>query len=96
MIQRLIRKSVIDTLFKKKIVIIYGPRQSVKTTFVKDILSEFEENSNEKQKSGGATRVKYYSCDDKSVRDALIYEDYASLQRSIGNYDLHIWIIIYK
>ena len=81
MIQRLIRKSVIDTLFKKKIVIIYGPRQSGKTTLVKDILSEFEENTNEK-------KVKYYSCDDKSVRDALVYEDYVSLQRSIGNYDL--------
>lgn len=45
MIQRLIRKTVADSLFKGKVVIIYGPRQSGKTTLVQDILQEFEDTN---------------------------------------------------
>lgn len=82
MVQRFIKKVVEEKLFKGKVVIIYGPRQSGKTTLVKSIIDDFERK---KQK-----KVKYYSCDDKAVRDALTYEDYDSLQKNIGNYDLVI------
>jgi len=78
MIQRFIKKHVVDSLFKGKVVIVYGPRQSGKTTLVKSILTDF---SAEK-------RVKYYSCDDKTVRDALLAEDFTTLSRNIGDYDL--------
>jgi predicted AAA+ superfamily ATPase len=78
MLQRLIKKAVVASLFRGKIVIVYGPRQSGKTTLVKDILKDFESTK----------RVTYYSCDDKSVRDALSDEDFGSLTRAIGAYDL--------
>ncbi len=83
MIQRFIKKIVEKKLFKGKVVIIYGPRQSGKTTLVKSIIHDFENNNKQK-------KVRYYSCDDKVVREALVYEDYDSLQKSIGNYDLVI------
>ncbi len=78
MIQRLIKKHVVESLFKGKVIIVYGPRQSGKTTLVKIILSDFATGK----------KTKYYSCDDKSVRDALEAEDFTTLSRNIGDYDL--------
>ena len=46
MIQRFIKKNVVSALFKKKVVIVYGPRQAGKTTLVKEILADFEKTKN--------------------------------------------------
>jgi predicted AAA+ superfamily ATPase len=78
MIQRLIKSSVVESLFKGKVVIVYGPRQSGKTTLTQSILADFHTSK----------RVKYYSCDDKNVRDALAAEDFDTLKRNLGEYDL--------
>lgn len=54
-IQKLIKKS----LFKGKIVIIYGARQVGKTTLVKEIMKDYPKNS------------EYYNCDEIDIRQAL-------------------------
>jgi predicted AAA+ superfamily ATPase len=77
-IQRFIKKIVVNSLFKQKVIIVYGPRQAGKTTLVKDILQDFQTEKS----------VKYFSCDDRLVREALAAENYAELQRNIGTYDL--------
>jgi len=61
-IKRGIQKHIEDTLFKGKIIIIYGPRQVGKTTMVRDIIRDID---------GSA----YYSCDDPDIRAKLEYKN---------------------
>lgn len=49
MIQRFIKKVVEEKLFKGKVVIIYGPRQSGKTTLAKSIIDDFERKKQKKK-----------------------------------------------
>jgi len=79
MIQRLIQKIVEEHLFKQKVIIIYGPRQSGKTTLSKEILSKQEKNGR---------KVKYFYADEISVRNAFKDEDSIKLKNAIGNIDL--------
>ena len=65
MISRIIKNQIIQSLFKKKVVIVYGPRQVGKTTLVKEIMSLYE-------------NTQYVNCDDPIVRSELYN---VSLQR---------------
>lgn len=58
-IPRSIEKDVKKNLFKKKIIIIYGPRQAGKTTLVKKIVGELKKSS------------VYFNCDEGDIRDKL-------------------------
>ncbi len=59
MIKRKITDKISDFLFKGKILIIYGPRQTGKTTLVKHIIDTIPEKST------------YLNCDDKEIRVLL-------------------------
>jgi len=73
-IERKITKEVEKHLFQGKVIIIYGPRQSGKTTLAKQLLS----------KHNG----KYLSCDDIEVSRNLSPKNVKSLKEIIGNQKL--------
>ena len=75
---RIIKKSIKNHLFKKKIIILYGPRQVGKTTLVKELLEEF---NGEKL---------YISCDIPSRRALIIGPEPAILKQNFGNAKLVI------
>lgn len=58
-IKRTIQNAIKKSLFKGKVVIIYGSRQVGKTTLVKEILKNYPKNS------------EYYNCDEIDIRQAL-------------------------
>ncbi|HNU81771.1 MAG TPA: ATP-binding protein [bacterium] len=72
MINREITKNIQDFLFKGKIVIIYGPRQSGKTTLVKSIMSQYLND------------YVYLNCDEVDVRLALSNKTSTELRSFIG------------
>ncbi|MEK7166977.1 MAG: ATP-binding protein [Patescibacteria group bacterium] len=72
-IKRTIQKNIENSLFKNKIVIIYGPRQVGKTTLVKEILKKFSENSI------------YFNCDEPDIREALTEKTSTEIKTFIGN-----------
>jgi len=74
MIKRFIEKDFSDSFFKKKVLILYGPRQSGKTTLVKKIL----EKKNEPHL--------WLSCDEADVRDMLTETNRTSLKGIIGKH----------
>lgn len=65
-----------ESLFKGKIVIIYGARQVGKTTLVKEILKKYSESSS------------YFNCDEIDVRQALTDKTSTELKAFLGNYKL--------
>ncbi|RJQ32669.1 ATP-binding protein [Candidatus Parcubacteria bacterium] len=73
MIQRAIQKRVEDSLFKAKIIVIYGARQVGKTTLVKNIQSKYQENSS------------YLNCDEPDIRSALTEKTSTELKAFLGN-----------
>ena len=75
MISRHLYKAIKDACFKGKVVILYGPRQTGKTTLCKALLSEFSEGH-------------YLTCDEPDVRDALTNRSSTSLKQYLGNASL--------
>lgn len=69
-INRLILKKIESTLFKGKIIILYGPRQVGKTTLVKHLIGSIEGSL-------------YVSCDDPSIRERLEYKNTAQLEELV-------------
>lgn len=72
-IERLIKKHILRSCFKGKIIVIYGPRRVGKTTLVKEIGVEL----------GGEL---YLSCDEPTVRNMLTKKDTPSLLSVIKGY----------
>jgi len=72
MVKRDIYDSVIKSLFKGKIIVIYGARQVGKTTLVKEILREFENES------------VYLNCDESDVREAFTNKTSTEIKSFIG------------
>ncbi len=68
-IKNLIKKS----LFKKKIIILYGARQVGKTTLVKSILKEYPQKQSV-----------YFNCDEPDIRDAFTSKTSTELKELIG------------
>ena len=76
-IEREIKKQIKSTLFKGKVIILYGARQVGKTTLVKEIQNEIE---------GSA----YFNCEEPYVRDALEDKSSGELKDFVGNHKLVI------
>ncbi len=74
-IQRYIAKELKNKLFKGKAVIIYGPRQAGKTTFLKDFLRNFK-------------NTRYISCDVPENIEGLEPKSAGRLREFIGDYKL--------
>ena len=77
-IQRTIQKSIEKSLFKGKIVIIYGARQVGKTTLAKLIQDKYRENSI------------YLSCDEPDIREALTGKTSTEIKAFLGEKKLVI------
>jgi hypothetical protein len=73
MIQRFIQKNIISWLFQGKIIIIYGPRQSGKTTLARHILESFGDDG------------VYFNCEVESTRQALSVAEPARIQAYFGS-----------
>jgi len=71
-IKRHIKRQIEDSLYKGKIIIIYGARQVGKTTLVKEIISAIPKSA-------------YFSCDEPDVRDALIDKTSSSMKAFLGD-----------
>lgn len=76
-IQREIQNKVIKSLFKKKIIIIYGARQVGKTTLVKEIQQKYKNSA-------------YYNCDERDIREALYNKTSTELKIFLGKAKLII------
>lgn len=72
-IQRIVKKDIIKHLQPNKVVVIYGPRQVGKTTFVNDILHDIHEEA------------LFVSGEDKTVHPWLSSQSSIILQQNIGN-----------
>lgn len=72
MYTRIIEKPIKNSLFKGKVVILYGPRQVGKTTLSKKILQDFDGSS------------KYIQCDIPSQREPLLLPEPARLKDYFG------------
>lgn len=72
MYTRTIKNNIKNSLFKEKVVILYGPRQVGKTTLVKEILDEFQEEK------------LYISCDIPSRRSLVSKPEPSILKQNFG------------
>jgi len=73
LITRQILPKIEEKLFKGKIVIIYGARQTGKTTLVKQIMSKY------------AGQASYFNCDEPDVRSALENKTSTELKNFLGD-----------
>ncbi len=73
LITRQILPKIEEKLFKGKIVIIYGARQTGKTTLVKQIMSKY------------AGQASYFNCDEPDVRSALEDKTSTELKNFLGD-----------
>ena len=73
MYTRILKKSLINSISKGKIIVLYGPRQAGKTTLVKEILNEYENDS------------LYIPADIPSRRALFSVPEPAILKQNIGN-----------
>lgn len=71
-IKRSIKPQIEQSLFKGKVVIIYGARQVGKTTLVKDIISSIPDSL-------------YLSCEEPDVRDVMTDNTSSNMKAFIGN-----------
>lgn len=78
--ERTISDSIIDNLFKGKVIVIYGARRTGKTTLAKHILDTYI----------GTKSTKYFSCEDFETKNLLETTNTETLQRTLGLYDLII------
>jgi predicted AAA+ superfamily ATPase len=77
--QREIEDIIRKNLFKGSAVIIYGPRQSGKTTLSKKLVESFEEKG------------KYFDCELVEVRSAFVVGDPHALKALVGNYEIVVF-----
>ena len=77
-VKRTIQNNIEKSLFKGKIIIIYGARQVGKTTLVKEILKSHPQES------------AYYNCDEIDIRQALVDKTSTELKAFFGNKKLAI------
>ena len=73
MYTRIIKNTIKNNLFKGKIIILYGPRQVGKTTLVKELLEEYDEEK------------LYIACDIPSRRSLISTPEPALLKQNFGN-----------
>ncbi|MEK7062532.1 MAG: ATP-binding protein [Patescibacteria group bacterium] len=71
-IKRHIKQQIENSLFKGKVVIVYGARQVGKTTMVKDIISSIPQSA-------------YFSCDEPDIRESLTNKTSSSMKAFLGN-----------
>ncbi len=71
-IQRSIKKDIEKWLFKGKLIVVYGPRRSGKTTLVNEILKEHSQEA------------RYIDCDNITNRQALEIQDDKKLREFLG------------
>ena len=76
MIKRKIKELITASLFKNKVVIVYGARQVGKTTLVKDILKDFSKDG------------KYISCELLSAQRGLSVLEPEQIKAFLGQYKL--------
>src|SRR4030042_5952025 len=72
-IKRAIKKSLEKSLFRGKVVIIYGARQVGKTTLVREIIKKFPEKS------------AYFNCDEPDIRRSLTDKTSTEIKAFIGS-----------
>lgn len=77
-IHRQIQENIEKTLFKGKIVVIYGARQVGKTTLVREIMNQYPDDS------------AYFNCDEPDIRSNLIDKTSTELKNFLGNKKLII------
>lgn len=75
MYARIIKKQIIESFYKGKIIIIVGPRQVGKTTLAEEIIRQFDQ-------TGEETAI--FNCDNPSDRSALDNKDFENLDRLVG------------
>lgn len=73
MFQRHIQKAIEESLFKNKVIVIYGARQVGKTTMVKEIQKRYEGQS------------LYLNCDEPDIRNSLSGKTSTQLKSFFGN-----------
>lgn len=71
-IQRQMQKRIEDSLFKGKVVIIYGARQVGKTTIIKNLQEKYPDSV-------------YFNCDELDVREALTDKTSTEIKSFIGD-----------
>lgn len=71
--ERTIEKSILELLFRKKAILIFGPRQAGKTTLAKKIVTNYGDN--------GA----YFNCESMEVRKNFVLGDAKPLKEMFGN-----------
>lgn len=74
MFQRLIQESIDKSLFKGKIIIILGARQTGKTTILKEYIKKYSDTPNV-----------YFNCDEPDIRDLLTNRTSTELYSIIGS-----------
>jgi predicted AAA+ superfamily ATPase len=77
-VKRHIQQSIENSLFKNKVIIIYGARRTGKTTVVKEIQNKFNDIS------------VYLNCDEPDIRQSLTEKTSTELKSLIGNNKLVI------
>lgn len=80
-IKRTIQNNIEKSLFKGKIVIIYGARQVGKTTLVREIQKKYSDHSNDSI---------YLNCDEIDIRQALTDKTSTEIKAFLGNNKLAI------
>lgn len=75
-LSRAVEKSIIERLFKNKVIIIYGARQIGKTTLVKKILADFGDKG------------RYLNCELLSVERAFLELEAERIKSFFGDYNL--------
>lgn len=80
-IKRTLQKNIEKSLFKEKIIIIYGARQVGKTTLVKEIQKKYNSRNNDSI---------YLNCDEIDVRQALTDKTSTEIKAFLGNNKLAI------
>ena len=76
MIERAIKEEISKRMFKGKIIVIVGPRQVGKTTFLKQM-----SNSTEK-------KTLFWNCDEPDIREMLTLPTSTQLKAEIGDAEL--------
>lgn len=77
-IRRTIQDNIENSLFKGKIIIIYGARQVGKTTLAKEIQTKFKNDSS------------YFNCDEPDIREALTDKTSTEIKSFLGDKKLII------
>ena len=75
-IPRIAQKQIEDRLFEKKAIIIYGARQTGKTTLAKRIVEKYGE------------KVRYFDCELLSVRQNIEIPEADRLRLYLGKYKI--------